>query len=250
MALRRASANTRRTPDYCANRACNAISYRAWQNMPKSSPALIASELEVSVHGVTAKGNLSKAKKWRKISVGSHPNSFASWIVLASFYPNSKFNQWTGGVFARQKPGTHGSAAFWEWMAGAVHRMVAARRSSAGFYKACARAVNVGFGMATGRFRPRNMPADRTIPASMDVNKSSTMLSKGLAQVFPAANGTGLSRFTVSATESDTKGKRGDLERVAGRVWQQSVNDETQSIMDNIAQSHREALREVGFKVR
>jgi len=218
--------------------------------MPKVSPASVAQELEVSVHGITPKGRLSKAKKPKKIQVGSHPNSFASWIVLASFYPGSKFNQRTGGIFAREKPGTHGTAAFWEWMAGAVHRMVAARRSSTGFYKACARAVNIGFGMAIGRFKPRNMPNGRAISGGTDVNKASTMLSKGLAQVYPATNGSGLARFTVAGTESDTKGKRSDLERVAGKVWQQAVDDEAQAIMDHIAMTHREALREVGFVVR
>ena len=250
LALRKDSATTRKTPDFCANRACNAISYRAFLTMPQVSPSTIPKELEVSTHGVTKSGRLSTAKKPRYRHVGSNPNSFASWIVLASFYPGSKFNDWTGNVFKRDKPDTHGTEEFWTWMAGTVARMVNARRSSTGFYAACARAVNVGFGMATGRFKA-SFPL-KSVPASGvgDVNKASTLLSRGLAKVTPAANGNGLAKFSVAGTESDSRGDRGDLERIAGRVWQKSVDDEAESIMKHIADSYKESLGEAGIKTR
>ena len=248
LALRKAMATTSKTPDFCANRACNAISYRAWINMPSVNPSSIAQELEVSSHGVTKKGRLSKAKKPPRRHIGSSPNSFASWIVLASFYPGSRFNELTGNVFKREKPDTHGSAEFWQWMSGSVSRMVNARRSSAGFYAACARAVNVGFGMVLGRFKGGKSPV---IPSSgMDVNKASTLLSRGSAKVTPATGGSGLAKFSVASTESDAKGGRKDLERVAGQVWQKAVDNEALSIMQHIADDYKEALREAGIGTR
>jgi len=254
LALRATAANSRRLPSYLANRACNAISYRAWQKMPKVDPASIIQELEVSRQGVTATGRLSRAKRPRRVAIGSHPSSLASRIVLASFYGHSPFNIKTGQVFARMKPDTHGSAEFWGWIAGVAARMTKARLSSAGFFAACARAVNVGFGMALGRFSPRYAPRSGALAAvqqpGTDVNKASKLLAKGLAQVYPADGESGLARFSIAGTEPDTKGNQGALERVAGVVWQEAVDAEAQAIREHIAETYKGALRETGFKVR
>jgi len=248
-ALRKAAATTSKTQDFAANRACNAISYKAYLAMPRVSPASIPQELEVSVQGVTKTGRLSRAKKPRRHHVGSHPSSLASRIILASFYAGSRFNETTGQVWKREKPDTHGTAAFWEWIAGAAERMTMARRSSTGFFAACARAVNVGFGMATGRFFSK-IPAPVIPSGAMDVNKTSTLLSKGLAHVEPATGGSGLARFSVAATEPDTKGENHALERIAGRVWQNAVDQETAAISQHTAEFYKEALARGGLKVR
>jgi len=252
MALRAGMTSTRRLPSYCANKACNAISYRAWKAMPKVDAMSINQELEVSTHGVTATGRLSKAKKPRRVEVGSHSSSLASRIVLARFYKDSPYNARTAQIYALQKPDTHGTADFWAWVANVASRMVKARRSSTGFYAACARAVNVGFGMAVGRFKPKSAPTDFNTAGQggQDVNKVSTLLSRGLAQVYPAEGDSGLARFTVASTEPDAKAGRHDLERVAGRVWQEAVDAETVAIYEHIAKTYAGAMREAGFVVK
>lgn len=248
--LSMAKRQTGELQDYLANKACNYISLRAWQTMPKVSPYAIDQELEVSSHGITAKGKLSKAKKPRKISIGSHPSSLASRIVLASFYGDSKFNITTGQVFKRDKPNTHGQDEFWQWIAATVARMTKARHSSAGFFAVVARAVNVGFGIALGRFRPAGPGDPRISAGGQNVNQVSTLLARGLAQVYPATGGTGVARFTVATTEPDTKGRKGAaLEKIVRPVWQKAIDDEVESIRKEIKLRYRAAMEASGFKM-
>lgn len=256
LAIEALRVRTGKMPDKMANQACGAIAYKAWMNMPKVDPDNIVKELEVQRVGVTAKGNLSKAKKPRKFNIIGNPSPFAEtgkipwrWgfsslaqlVVLSSFYPNSNFNRKTGGVWQREKPNTKGSAEFFAWMQSTVGRMVSSRRSSTGFFKACARAINIGFGMALGKVR--RVPGD-------DVNKTSKLLAKGLAEVYPAKNNSGRARFTVAATEPDTKGNQGALERVAGRVWQRAVDSEAEFIRLQVIEEYKKEIRQAGFVVK
>ena len=160
---------------------------------------------------------------------------------MASLYPEKEYNKLTGFVFQRNKPDTHGSVEFMDWVQSSVGRMVSARHSATGFYKSCARAVNVGFGFALGKVQGG---------MSGDVNKSSKLLEKGLAEVFPARPGSGLARFTVAATEPDTKGRQGALERVAGPVWQRAVDSEAEHIRLQIIEDYTREIRGAGFTVR
>ena len=254
LALKRARDAGGKLPSYLANKACHYIADRAARDMPRVLPATMDRELEVQVKGVTAKGNLSRAKKPRLISVVAHENSLASRIILASFYGNSPFNIRTGQVFRRMKPDTHGSAAFWQWVTDKASQMTKARHSSGGFFAACAKAVNVGFAMALGRMAPagvRNQIVAGPQQPGFDINKSSKLLNKGLAQVFPATGESGLARFTVATTEPDTKGSPGGaLERRIAPVWQRAVEAETQSILKHAQETYANQLRRAGFVVR
>ncbi len=247
-ALLKLSQNTKRLPDDLANYACNAISYKAWQRMPKVDPWAVNQELEVQTSGVTKTGKLSKAKKPKLIAVESHSSSLGQRIVLASLHPNSRYNLKTGGVFMRSRPSTSGSAAFWAWVAQATARMVKARRSSTGFFKACARAVNVGFGIALGKVEGTILaPQGRGLGS--DINKVTKLLSKGLAKVTPAQNGNGRAMFAVSATEPDTKGGQGALERIAQPVWQQAIDDEAKHIEQRVSAAYHRQIERAGIKV-
>ena len=256
--LRRCEANTRLLPDRLANAACGAIAYKAMKRMPKVPIARMDQELEVQSQAVTKafhdsngqRGGLSFAKKPRYRNIVSHMNSLASRIVLASFYANSPFNQRTGGVFARSKPATKGSAAFWEWVANAAARMTKARHSSSGFYWACAYAVNIGFGIVRGKIAgARWVPNEENPSMPGDVNKISKLLAKGLAQITPAQNGSGRAGFSVAATESDTKGGRGDLERVAQKFWQEAVDEEAVFQESRVEQAYVAAIEDAGILV-
>lgn len=255
LAIEALRVRTGKMPDKMANQACGAIAYKAWQNMPKVEIQTIDKQLGVERIGVTAKGNLSKAKKPRYFKSRWNPDPMASGklqlrqglapaallIILASFYPDSEFNRRTGQVWKRDKPNTKGMAEFYEWLQNTANRMVSARHSSTGFFKACARAINIGFGMALGKVR--RVPGD-------DVNKTSKLLAKGLAEVYPAKNNSGRARFTVAATEPDTKGNQGALERVAGRVWQRAVDSEAEFIRLQVIEEYKKEIRQAGFVVK
>lgn len=252
-ALMRLQENSSRLPDYLANKACNSISYKAWQNMPKVTPWEIDQELEVSSHGITKKGRLSKAKKPRNVSVASHSSSLAQRIVLASFYPKSPFNVRTGGVFRRSKPGTHGKDEFWAWVEAKAAQMTKARHSAAGFFANCANAVNKGFGIVLGKVSSAKWMPDPTtgqISSNVDVNKVTKLLNKGLAQVTPAQNGSGRAAFSVAATEPDTKGKQEALYKIAQPVWQAAVDEEAKETFAYAQRLYKAAAEDAGIPVR
>lgn len=256
--LRAAARNYKGMPSYLANSTCQGISYKAMKAMPVVRADAIRRELEVERVGLTAKGNISKAKKPRVVHVTANPfgNSLGSRIILASFYPNSRFNRTTGGVFMRRKPDTKGQAAFLEWLMNTTAHMAKTRFSSSGFFAAVARGVNVGFGMALGRFMPKGVTMTVEGGATtgmqkegLDPNKASKLLNKGLAQVFPARGENGLARFTVSTTEPDTKGNQGALERKILPVWQRAVDDEVRFRLKKIPQDIANNLRTSGLVV-
>ncbi len=192
------------------------------------------------------------AKKPRNKRVFEHPESMASKIILASFYKNSPFNIRTGNVFQRMKPGTHGQAEFWAWVEAAMSRMVLARHSSSGFFAACAKAVNIGFYMISSKFGGLKLPGDEGAqePGGRDINKISKLLNKGLAQITPAANGSGRAGFSVATTEPDTKGKPGNaIYRVAQPVWQAAVDEEAKFQYSKVSAAYKKALEEAGLVV-
>ena len=251
VSLKALQAKTGRLPSYLANKACYNIGRKAARAMKRVEPSVMDSELEVSAHGITKLGRLSKAKKPRKVSIGSGQNSFASWIVLASFYKDSKFNITTGQIFARGKPDTHGSAAFWAWMSETVARMVKARHSSAGFYRLCAQAIELVF-LGVTKNPPVNVP--RWLDQGDPFEPGGGNVTSKIGKVAGGAPATGVrdtarATFWVAATESDTKGGRMGLEKVAQPVWQKAV-DETAA--ENIAfagEVYRVAIRETGIPV-
>ena len=252
--LKRCEENTRLLPDRLANAACGGISFKAWQNMPVVSPGRMDSEVGVSTYGITKTGKLSMAKKPRIKVVYEHPVSFASKIILASFYPNSDFNRRTGNVFQRSKPATHGAAEFWNWIDAAQQRMMLARHSSSGFFAACARAVNVGFGIFRGKF---GNIQDKTgeddlihVGGGSDINQVAKLLQKGLAQITPAQNGSGRAGFSVATTEPDTKGKPGGaIYRIAQPVWQAAVDEEARFQYSKAQAAYTEAIEAAGIHV-
>lgn len=246
---------TDRYHDYIANKACGYIALRAAQNMPRVKPWAIDQELEVSAHGITATGNLSRAKKPRRVSIGSHPSSLASRIILASFYSTSKYNLRTGRVYARAKPDTTGAPAFWQWISDTAARMVKTRHSAAGFFASVAKAVNVGFGAALGKIPGITGNSGTPLGPSLggiplDANTTSKMLARGLARVTPATTGSGIARFSVATTEPDTKGRQAEaLKTIAQPVWQGAVDAETSSIMAEIQRRYAGAFETAGLKV-
>lgn len=244
--------------DYIANKACGMIALRVSGKpgepglMPRVGLWAIDQELEVSAHGITNTGRLSKAKRPRRVSIGSHPSSLASRIVLASFYKDSPYNIRTGQVYFRNKPATKGSDAFWEWISATAARMVKTRHSAAGFFASVAKAVNVGFGFALGKIGGNSGgplgPSLGGVP--IDINTTSKMLSRGLARVTPASGGNGRARFSVATTEPDTKGRGGEaLKTIAQPVWQRAVDAETASILAEIRTRYGAAFAEAGIKV-
>lgn len=255
-------------PDYLANKACQYISLRAAQTMPKASIAKIDSSLEVMRMGVTKGGKPSKAKNPRRVLIFGNPiagnfisptgrmggdpyslNPLASKIVLASMYPESKFNKLTGQVWRRNKPNTHGSADFWKWVFDSMSRMVKARHSSIAFFAACAKAVNYGFGLAVGRIRG-SLPAVEGQESLSNVGRLSKLLSRDLARVEPSKGGIGRAKFSVAATEADTKGsvEPKGIVKVAQPVWQRAVNAEVASIRKEIELRYRQSLMTAGIK--
>jgi hypothetical protein len=246
----------RQTPayaDHIVNKACNSISFRAAQTMPVTSLAKIDSELGVITQGVTKKGRPSFAKKpkWVKMSFPpqgdadtdrSKPNwNFAVRITLARFYASSRYNVRTGQVWKLQKPPMRGQMAFWEWVYNTAERMVKARHKSIAFYKACAEAVNKGFGAVLGKV---------PVASGVGVHQSVTLLARGLAKVEPSRNGQGRAKFSVSDTEPDTKGRAGaDFARRALPVWQKAVDAETSSIKTEVEKRLAENLRANGLLV-
>jgi hypothetical protein len=255
----------RQTPAYAdriVNKACNSISFKAANNMPVATMANIDRELEVASSGVTKTGNLSRAKnpRWRKVSFvppsvagyfvnsedklwsGFYQASLAIRITLSRFYSRSRYNVTTGQVYALQKPGTHGQGQFWQWVYNTTERMVKARHSAIAFYKACAVAVNKGFGVALGKVS--------VFGSNVDVNQAVRLLARGLAKIEPSKNGAGRAKFSVSDTEPDTKGRAGaDFAKKALPVWQRAVDEETASIKQEVHRRLAENLRMNGLIV-
>jgi hypothetical protein len=239
-------------PSFLVNRSCRKIAQRAAAAMPKVDPAMINQELEVATFGVTKKGDLSRAKKPRKVAVESGQNSFASWIVLASFYPNSKFNLRTGGVFQRTKPNTSGTAAFWQAIADNVSRMVKARRSSTGFYRLCAQVVFWMFSAATDKnplIREAALTGFDALPGTGNVSKNIGKLAGGT--VASGIRDDARASFWVTATEPDTKGNATPkgIYRVAQPVWQTAVDKVAAENFAEAEAAYSQAARESGIKV-
>ena len=238
--------------------------------MPVASIGNIDRELEVGSSGVTKTGNLSRAKnpRWRKISMvppsvagifvnsedklwsGFYQASLAIRITLARFYGRSRYNVTTGQVWALQKPSTRGQAAFWQWVYDATERMVKSRHRSIAFYKACAKAVNVGFGAVLGRFGQQESGM-LLIGGAEDSNMAIRLLSRGLAKVEPSRNGAGHAKFSVLDTEPDTKGRAGaDFAKRALPVWTRAVESETASINIEVNKRLIEAFTKNGILLK
>lgn len=250
--LRMLSQKTSRLPSYLVNKACKSIAIRAERTMPVVKPQSILQELEVSATGITEKGNLSRAKKPRRVSIGSNSSSLGSRIVLAKFYKNSPFNIRTGGVFALSKPNTRGSEAFWEYIADKTSQMTKARRSSSGFFKVCASVVKFVFMQATARSPVTNLgllrPGFEATPGTGNVSKNIGRLAGGTPAYGDRTNAR--ASFWVAATEPDTKGTPGNaVYRIAQPVWQRAVDDESQSIRDYAEGAYRQAAKEAGIAV-
>ena len=217
----------------------------------QSSPALLKS----------GKPSSDKRKQFSEINFPDGAPTVADMIVVASLHPGSNFNNRTGGVFARQMPvgfsraygKENGKAMFWAWIREHAEVMIKARHSSSGFYAAIARAVNIGFGISLGRVNGIKLPnADGNQNSGADVNKASTLLSKGLAKVYPA-RGTGPianASFSVSTTEPDTKGIPANvgLDRMSV-VWQAAVDSEAKDIEAYAASLYVQMARQAGILV-
>jgi hypothetical protein len=180
-------------------------------------------------------------------------NSLASRIVLASFYPDSRYNVLTGQVFRRFKPNTHGQAAFWQWIADTASRMVKARHSSTGFFKTCAGVVKQIFRGAVYKSSDARF-ADfgdglQALPGGGNVTKSIGRLAGGMV-----ARETDLdarATFWVTATEPDTKGRQGaGLFGVAQPVWQRALDDEAAALRDYAESLYVESARKSGLVLK
>ena len=177
----------------------------------------------------------------------------AALIINAQVNPGSNFNTLTGGVFQRGQSPFKGKsrAAGEQAMLEAMRRMLSARHSSSGFFAACARAVNVGFGIVRGKINgARWVPNEDNPSAGGDINKISKLLSKGLAQITPAQGGSGRAGFSVATTEPDTKGTPGHaLERIAQPIWQAAVDDEARFQYSKTRDAYVAAIEDAGITV-
>ncbi len=264
--LRRCEANTRLLPDVLANSACRGIAFKAADVMNETArvaPSTVDSELNASVASLLVK--IKSGKRWSRnkknrarffgpVGKGAHPDvPLAALIINASVRSDSNYNLRTGNVYQRAMSPFKGKsrAAGAQAMLEAMRRMTAARRSATGFFWACARAVNVGFGIALGKINgARWVPNEDNPNAGGDINKISKLLSKGLAQITPAQNGSGRAGFSVATTEPDTKGTPGHaLERIAQPIWQAAVDDEARFQESKVRAAYVNAIEDAGITV-
>jgi len=159
-------------------------------------------------------------------------------IVIASMWPNSKFNRLTGHVWQRQMlapraagaKGMYGTATidFWTRIEQIAVRMVKARHSSSGFFKACAATVVSMFKPAISTdaaVRAMAMTGMNALPGGTGTEKDIGRLAGGSVAV--DVGNQARASFWVSATEPETKGEVSPkaIFSVAQPVWQKAVDE-------------------------
>lgn len=254
---------------YLANKACFYIARNAHQTMPVVTAAQIEAEMNARGYARNASD-----KDWRKTNKEQRHLTAAERIVLASIHPNSKFNQRTGGVFARTAPifsspspggggrltgrrgynlGAQNRLRFWDWVEQRAIHMTAARKSSGGFYKLGAAVVKLIF----NKFVPpvARPPSEIGGATSGEAQPGGGKVSSAIGRVAGGTRATstsGVARasFWVSTTEPDSKGGQEGINKVLQPTWQRAVDQEAAATHAYAEQLFAQALREAGYTVR
>lgn len=260
---------TGRCAAYLANKTCFFVA----RNAHKAMPVVTAAEIEAEMNSTGFARN-PKDKDWRKTNQEQRHLTTAERIVLASIHPNSKFNQRTGGVFARIAPifsspspggggrltarrgyklGAQNRLRFWDWIEQRAIHMTKARKSSGGFYKLGAAVVKLIF----DKFNPpiARPPSEGGGVTSGEAQPSGGNVGKAIGRVAggtraTTTSGAARATFWVSTTEPDSKGSQRGITRVLEPVWQRAVDQETAATVAYAEKLYAQALREAGFTVK
>jgi len=264
--------HTRKLPSGLCNSACYNIAARAKEKLSRVSTAKMDEELNVTRIGMTKAGKPSNAKNPKKVYIdwqspmnqteGSPAGTpLAMMIVLASMYPTLKgggfyggqsYNELTGQIWKRQKPGTKGRADFWQWVIDRASAMVAARHSSGGYFKLCADVVRMMFMPAIGKDPAIRALAMTGAPAVAGGGSVTGRIGKIAGGIVAVDLGSGArASFWVSGTRPQQhKGEEDALFRIAQPVWQQAVDEVGAGNFKHATEmAYKDAARKAGLKV-
>lgn len=260
---------TGRCAAYLANKACFYIA----RNAHAAMKVVTAAEIEADMRSTGFARN-SSDKDWRKTNKEQRHLTAAERIVLASIHPNSKFNQRTGGVFARTAPifsspspggggrltsrrgyklGAQNRLRFWDWVEQRAIHMTKVRKKSGGFYQLGAAVVKIIFNK---NIHPVTRPPSEIGGAtSGEAQPGGGKVSSAIGRVAGGTRATstrGVARasFWVSTTEPDSKGSQGGINKVLQPTWQLAVDQEAAATHAYAEQLFAQALREAGYTVR
>lgn len=254
---------------YLANKACFYIARHAHKHMP----VVTAAEIEADMRSTGFARN-AKDKDWRKTNQEQRHLTAAERIVLASIHPNSKFNQRTGGVFARTAPifsspspggggrltsrrgyklGAQNRLRFWDWIEQRALHMTKVRKKSGGFYKLGAAVVKIIFNkfippVARPPSEIGGAPIGEALPGGGNVSKAIGRVAGGTRAT--STSGPARASFWVSTTEPDSKGSQRGITRVLEPAWQRAVDVETAATVAYAEKLYAQALRQAGFTVK
>lgn len=254
---------------YLANKCCFYVAKHAHETMDVASPGKIEAEMLATGHVRNASD-----KDWRKTNKEQRHLTTAERIVLASIHPNSKFNQRTGGVFARTAPifsspspggggrltgrrgyklGAQNRLRFWSWIEERAIHMTKARKSSSGFYKLGAAVVKLIFNkfvppVARPPTEIGGMDSGEAQPGGGKVGQAIGRVAGGTRAT--STRGPAKASFWVSTTEPDSKGHQEGINKVLQPTWQRAVDVQTASTVAYGEKLFAQALREAGYTVK
>lgn len=263
--MRMLAQRTNKLPSVIVNRAAMSIAIKAKNTMPVTLPTQIDTALNASVtpmlstrgprKGLPLKSGKVKINSFGRVGKGAHPNvPLAVLIINAQVRSGSNFNNITGHIFQRFASPFKGVTRKrgGARMLAAMKRLLSSRRQSSGYYRLCAHVVQEMFRAALGKtapvIGPRSEPGFEALPGTGKVSRNIGKLAGGTP-----AYGSGISArasFWVTATESDSKGARGGLDRVARPVWQAAVDAEAISTRAYAETLFSETARSCGLTVK